>query len=66
MDKETLYALLGLGIGGFGGYFGQQALNKRRLADQQGPLTFDQQKELAYAQAGFDKDGNLLSDSYFQ
>lgn len=60
MDKETLYALLGLGIGGFGGYFGQQALNKRRLADQQGPLTFDQQKELAYAQAGFDKDGNPL------
>jgi hypothetical protein len=60
MNKEDLYALLGLGIGGLGGYFGQRSLDKRRFAGQQAPLTFEQQKELAYAQSGFDKDGNPL------
>jgi hypothetical protein len=60
MNKEDLYGLLGLGIGGLGGYFGQRSLDKRRLAGQQAPLTFEQQKELAYAQSGFDKDGNPL------
>ena len=44
MTKEDLYALLGLGIGGLGGYFGQRALDKRRFGDQ---LTFEQQKVLS-------------------
>ena len=34
MNKEDLYALLGLGIGGLGGYFGQRSLDKRRFGDQ--------------------------------
>ena len=56
MDKETLYALLGLGIGGLGGYFGQRSLDKRRAGDQ---LSLEDQERLAKISAGIDPDTNL-------
>jgi hypothetical protein len=54
MNKEDLYALLGLGIGGLGGYFGQRALDKRRAGNQ---LSLEDQERLAKISAGIDPDG---------
>ena len=56
MNKEDLYALLGLGIGGLGGYFGQRSLDKRRAGNQ---LSLEDQERLAKISAGIDPDTNL-------
>ena len=56
MNKEDLYALLGLGIGGLGGYFGQRSLDKRRAGNQ---LSLEDQERLAKISAGIDPETNL-------